>query len=93
MAVGKDFFPIDDQDEFEVSVRAPEGTSLQRTLEITSKIGKEIRALPAIKYTLTTIGDNPQQWPNVSKIYVKMLPLADARSLSFRSWVGRAMKC
>lgn len=81
MIVGKDFFPQDDQDEFEVTIRAPEGTSLKQTLEIAAKVGGEIRQLPAIKYTLTTIGDNPQQWPNLARIYVRMTPL-DERDLT-----------
>jgi len=83
MFVGKDFFPQDDQDEFEVSLRAPEGTSLQKTLEIASRVGKDIRLLPSVKYTLTTIGDNPQQWPNLARIYVRLVPLADRKLTQF----------
>ena len=45
MKVGKDFFPQDDQDEFEVTVRAAEGTSLQTTLETAQRITAEIRKL------------------------------------------------
>jgi hydrophobic/amphiphilic exporter-1 (mainly G- bacteria), HAE1 family len=82
--VGKDFFPQDDQDEFEVSVRAPEGTSLQKTLEITERVAHDIRGLPAVKYTLVTIGDNPQQWPNLSRIYVRMIPLAERKVTQFQ---------
>src|SRR5262249_14444455 len=36
--VGFNFFPLDDQDEFEVSLRAPEGTSLKKTLEISQEV-------------------------------------------------------
>jgi len=83
MLVGKDFFPQDDQDEFEVSLRAPEGTSLQKTLEIASRVARDIRLLPSVKYTLTTIGDNPQQWPNLARIYVRLVPLADRKLTQF----------
>jgi HAE1 family hydrophobic/amphiphilic exporter-1 len=76
IGVGKDFFPEDDQDEFEVSVRAAEGTSLQSTLEIAQRVAADIRRLPHIDYTLTTIGDDPQQTPNEAKIYTRMTPLA-----------------
>ncbi|NBO66016.1 MAG: efflux RND transporter permease subunit, partial [Acidobacteria bacterium] len=75
MAVGKDFFPEDDQDEFEVSIRAAEGTSLQSTLSIAQKVASDVRQLPHIDYTLTTIGDDPQQTPNEAKIYVRLAPL------------------
>ena len=32
MFVGKNFLPVDDQSQFEISVRAPEGTSLAATV-------------------------------------------------------------
>ena len=83
MAVGKDFFPEDDQDEFEVSIRAAEGTSLQSTMAIAQKVAADVRQLPHIDYTLTTIGDDPQQTPNEAKIYVRMTPLKDREISQF----------
>ncbi len=75
IGVGKDFFPEDDQDEFEVSIRAAEGTSLSATMGLAQRVAADIRKLPHIDYTLTTIGDDPQQTPNEAKIYVRMTPL------------------
>jgi hydrophobic/amphiphilic exporter-1 (mainly G- bacteria), HAE1 family len=89
MAVGKDFFPQDDQGEFEVSLRAPEGTSLQATLDIAQKVAADIRRLPEITYTLTTVGDDQQQTQNLAKIYVRMTPLED-RSLTQFQLMGMA---
>ncbi|MFN6203484.1 MAG: efflux RND transporter permease subunit [Acidobacteriota bacterium] len=83
IAVGKDFFPEDDQDEFEVSIRAAEGTSLQSTMAIAQKVAADVRQLPHIDYTLTTIGDDPQQTPNEAKIYVRMTPLKDREISQF----------
>lgn len=83
MSVGKDFFPQDDQDEFEVSIRSAEGTSLQAMLDISDKVAKEVRALPHVAYTLTTIGDNPQKWPNLARIYVKLVPLEERKESQF----------
>ncbi len=74
--LGFDFFPQDDQDEYEVSLRAAEGTSLLSTLEIAQRVAAEIRKLPSISYTLTTVGDDQQRTQNLAKIYVKMTPLA-----------------
>jgi HAE1 family hydrophobic/amphiphilic exporter-1 len=75
-SVGKDFFVQDDQDEFEMSVRAPEGTSLQATLALAQKIAKDVREkLPHVNYTITTIGDDQQRTPNLAKIYVRLDPL------------------
>src|SRR5215475_12188220 len=75
--IGFNFFPQDDQDEFEVSLRAPEGTSLQKTLEITQQVAAGIRGLKHIGYTLTTIGEDQQRTQNLANIYVKLTPLAD----------------
>lgn len=73
--VGKDFFPPDDQSEYEVSIRAPEGTSIDATMDLASRVAADIRQLPHIKYTLTTIGDNQQRLPNLATIYVRMTDL------------------
>ena len=64
---------MDDQDEFEVIVRAPEGTSLQKTLEISQQVAADIRELKHIDYTLTTIGDDQQRTQNLASIYVKLV--------------------
>jgi HAE1 family hydrophobic/amphiphilic exporter-1 len=74
--VGFNFFPLDDQDEFEVSLRAPEGTSLQKTLGISQEVATGIRGLNHIGYTLMTIGEDQQRTQNLANIYVKLEPLA-----------------
>ena len=55
--VGKDFMPHDDQSEFEVTVKTPEGFSLQRTDETLRGIEARLRELPHVTHLLTTIGD------------------------------------
>ncbi|HWQ35006.1 MAG TPA: efflux RND transporter permease subunit [Blastocatellia bacterium] len=79
--IGFEFFPKDDQSEYEVSFRTAEGTSLQATRDIAARIAGEIRQLPHIKYTLTTIGDSQQRLTNEAKIYVRTDPIEE-RSLS-----------
>lgn len=76
MKVGRDFFPQDDQGEYEISLRAPEGTSLQSTLDLTQKVATEVRKLPHVNYTITTVGDDQQQTSNLAKIYVRMHDLS-----------------
>jgi HAE1 family hydrophobic/amphiphilic exporter-1 len=75
--VGFNFFPVDDQSEFEVTVRAPEGTSLRRTLDIAEEVAGGIRKLDHVDYTLMTIGDDQQRTQNQAKIYVKLTDLAE----------------
>ena len=89
MSVGKDFFPEDDQGEFEISMRAPEGTSLQATLAIAQKVAADVRKLPHVDYTLTTIGDDQQQTTNLAKVYVRLTPL-ETRKLNQFEIMGKA---
>ncbi len=81
--VGTSFFPQDDQSEFEISVRAPEGTSLQTTLDLGKKVSDEIRRLPHVAYTITTVGDNQQREPNLARVYIKMTPLEGRKLTQF----------
>jgi HAE1 family hydrophobic/amphiphilic exporter-1 len=55
--VGKDFIPHDDQSEFEVTVKTPEGFSLARTDESLRALEVRLRELPHVTHLLTTIGD------------------------------------
>ena len=79
--VGSSFFPKDDQSEFQIELRAPEGTSLDATLEIGNRVSDEVRKMPNVAYTLTTVGDNQQRDVNLANIYVRMTPL-EARTLN-----------
>ncbi|MBD0371133.1 MAG: efflux RND transporter permease subunit [Pyrinomonadaceae bacterium] len=72
MFVGKNFLPVDDQSQFEVSVRAPEGYTLAATDALVEKIAKDLRGLPGVTDTLVTIGGGQQQLVNNVSIYVKL---------------------
>jgi hydrophobic/amphiphilic exporter-1 (mainly G- bacteria), HAE1 family len=81
MFVGKNFLPVDDQSQFEINVRAPEGSTLVTTSNLAERISADIRKLPGVTDTLTTIGGGQQEQVNVASIYVKMKPL-DERSVT-----------
>ena len=72
MFVGKNFLPVDDQSQFEISVRAPEGYSLSATSQLLERIAGEIRKTPGVTDTLVTIGGGQQQVVNNGTIYVKL---------------------
>ncbi len=72
MFVGKNFLPVDDQSQFEVSVRVPEGTSLSASSQMFERIATEIRTLPGVTDTLSTVGGGQQQVVNAGTIYVKL---------------------
>ena len=71
----KNFLPRDDESQFEVLVRAPEGSSLQSTSTILESVAKRIHEIDAVQYTLVTIGADPQNTLNLGSIYVKLLPV------------------
>jgi HAE1 family hydrophobic/amphiphilic exporter-1 len=77
----KNFLPTDDEGQFEVLVRAPEGWSLESTKTLLESIGKQVRAIDGVEATLTTIGSDPLRTQNYGSIYVKMKDL-EARTAS-----------
>jgi len=67
------FMPVNDEATLQVSIRAPEGTSLDQTRLVSDRVAREIReTVPEVILTLNTIGDNTEQAVNVSTIFVKL---------------------
>src|SRR3954452_9063387 len=77
MLANKNFLPNDDQSEFEIGLRAPEGTSLDATELIANRIAAEVRRIPDVAYTLVTAADDPAQTQNVGTVYVRLRPLKE----------------
>ena len=75
MVADKNFLPNDDQSEFEVGFRAPEGMSLDATEIIANRIATRIRELPDVAFTLVSIADDPARTPNLGSVYVRLKPL------------------
>jgi hydrophobic/amphiphilic exporter-1 (mainly G- bacteria), HAE1 family len=76
MLANKNFLPQDDQGEFEINVRAAEGTSLESTEIVTNRIAGVLREqLPEVDYTLVTVGGDPSHTRNLATIYVRLSPL------------------
>ncbi|MDX6272533.1 MAG: hydrophobic/amphiphilic exporter (mainly bacteria), family [Acidobacteriota bacterium] len=81
MFVGKNFLPVDDQSQFEINMRAPEGSTLAATSTMVERIATDVRTLPGVSDTLVTIGGDRQQLVNSANIYVRLSPLGE-RDLS-----------
>ncbi|PWT85069.1 MAG: AcrB/AcrD/AcrF family protein [Blastocatellia bacterium] len=82
MVANKNFMPQDDQSQFEINIRAPEGTSLESTAVVTNRVALAIRQrLPEVDYTLVTVAGDPAKTRNVSNIFVRLKPM-DERKLS-----------
>jgi HAE1 family hydrophobic/amphiphilic exporter-1 len=70
--VNKTFLPYDDEGQFAVTVRAPEGASVDTTQTIAESIASRVRRIDGVSNTVVTIGDDPQQTLNLASIYVKL---------------------
>lgn len=77
MFVGKNFLPVDDQSQFEVQVRAPEGYSLGASSQVMERIAARIREMPGVTDTLVTVGGGQAQVVNNGTIYVKLSDIKD----------------
>ena len=70
IAVKKSFMPENDEAQFQVTMRAPEGTSRASTSLFAERIATGLRALPGVILTSTTIGNSSDESPNEASIYV-----------------------
>src|SRR5258708_1761765 len=85
MRANKNFFPPDDQAEFEVNLRAPEGTSLESTEVVTNRIANAFREqVPEVDYTLVTIPGDPAKTRNSATIYVRLKPIEERKRDQFQ---------
>jgi hydrophobic/amphiphilic exporter-1 (mainly G- bacteria), HAE1 family len=89
MFVGKNFLPVDDQAQFEINVRAPEGYTLSATAALAERIAADARKLPGVTDTLVTIGSGQQQVVNLANIYIRLTPIED-RSVGQQELMLRA---
>ncbi|HYP30082.1 MAG TPA: efflux RND transporter permease subunit [Blastocatellia bacterium] len=77
MLVGKNFLPVDDQSQFEISVRTAEGATLAATTTVVERMAADVKKLPGVTDTLTTIGGGQQETVNTATIYVKLTDMGE----------------
>jgi HAE1 family hydrophobic/amphiphilic exporter-1 len=76
--VSVNFTPVDDQSQFDVTVRAPEGSSLAATEILANRVATAIRRIPEVEYTLVTVAGDAAGTLNTAGVFVRLQPL-DAR--------------
>ena len=69
------FITQDDQSGFDVSVRAPEGMSLEATELMANRITTAIRRIPEVDYTLVTVAGDGAGTQNNASLFVKLVPI------------------
>ncbi len=82
--VKADFLPKEDRSEFEVSLRAPLGSSLSATRQYMEKVRAQIKTIPELNYTFYTIGGGDQGKVNEGSFYVRLFDKAQRQSKKLR---------
>jgi HAE1 family hydrophobic/amphiphilic exporter-1 len=72
MFVGKNFLPQDDQSQYNVLIRTPEGTSIASTANLADQIAQDIRKIPGVEHTLMTAGGSADKSVNNAVIFVRL---------------------
>src|ERR1017187_9552669 len=88
MFVGKNFMPQDDQSQYNVLIRTPEGTSIAATTNLAEQIAQDVRRLPGVAHTLMTAGGSADKSVNNAVIYVKLTDI-DQREISQQQLMQR----
>jgi HAE1 family hydrophobic/amphiphilic exporter-1 len=85
------FLPEEDESQLQVSLRTAEGTSLDETRLVATRIAAEIEYIDGVLYAVTTIGDDAQKTANLASLYVKLKP-ASERKLSQTEIIDEARR-
>src|SRR6185436_20100522 len=83
------FLPKNDEAQFQIDIRTPEGTSLAATQIAAERVARQVRQWPEVRTTVTSIGDNQQKTPNLAQLFVRLVP-PDSRTASQDELQNRA---
>jgi HAE1 family hydrophobic/amphiphilic exporter-1 len=75
------FLPLDDKAKFQMTIRAPEGTSSEESLLIAERAAALLKQLPSVTHTLITVAEDDQLTRNFAQVYVDLTD-PDQRQLS-----------
>ena len=75
--VGKEFVPEADENQFNVQIQTPIGTSIEATSQVVAEVERRLRGLPGVTATFTTIGSGTEQRVNVATVLTKLVEKRD----------------
>ena len=78
------FLPEDDQAQFEINVRGPEGQSLHATRLFVERMANDVKATPGVGHVLVTVGEGDAHASNVAKIYALLTDPNDRELSQFQ---------
>jgi hydrophobe/amphiphile efflux-1 (HAE1) family protein len=70
--VGFGFIPLNDEAQFEIYLRAPEGTNLDGTTVLAERIARDTRKIPEVTHTVVSVAEGEQKQANLARIYVRL---------------------
>jgi HAE1 family hydrophobic/amphiphilic exporter-1 len=71
------FTPQDDTSQFDITLRAPEGTSLAATEVLAKRVAAAVRTLSEVDFTLVTVAGDAAGTLNAATIFVRLHDIAD----------------
>ncbi|MBM3725588.1 MAG: efflux RND transporter permease subunit [Acidobacteria bacterium] len=77
-----------DESEFEMSVNAPEGSSLQSMENVLDRLYEEIKDLPGVEHMVSIVGTGYLQSVNMCRVYVRMEDVENRVLSVSRLWNG-----
>jgi hydrophobe/amphiphile efflux-1 (HAE1) family protein len=77
------FLPIDDKAKFQVTLRAPEGTSAEETLLRAERASVLLRRIPGVTHILITVAEDDQRTRNYAQLYVDLVDPAEREESQF----------
>jgi HAE1 family hydrophobic/amphiphilic exporter-1 len=69
------FTPEDDQSQFDVTMRAPEGTSLASMEVLANRLSTAVRTIPEVEFTLVTVAGDSAGTLNTASMLVRLHPI------------------
>ncbi|MBI4443312.1 MAG: efflux RND transporter permease subunit [Acidobacteria bacterium] len=87
--IGKDFITFDDQSEFLVRIKTPEGTSLEGTDAVLRRAEQLLKPLPHVQHVMGLINSGNQGSVTDGMVYVRLTPL-EQRDVSQFELMDRA---
>jgi len=86
-ALRQEYIPTNvDESEFEMSLMAPEGTSLAAMEDVMDRAYREMQSLPGVRHVLSIIGTGYLQQVNVGRLFVRLADVEDRVLSVSRIW-------
>ncbi len=85
--VPQEFVPAStDEGEFEISITAPEGTSLPAMEDVASRVEKILSEIPEVELYLASIGSSRISGSNNMRVFVR-IPPHEERTINVKRWL------